>query len=47
MRTGIGISEEHPREAPFVAVIGLWVATLLASWALLGLTVAGVWWLVT
>ncbi len=47
MRTGNGFSDEYPREAPFVAVIGLWLATLLASWVLVGLTVVGIWSLVT
>jgi len=47
MRTSNGISEEYPPEAPFVAMVGLWVATLLASWALVALTVVGIWWLVT
>ncbi|MDQ3380827.1 MAG: hypothetical protein M3546_11010 [Actinomycetota bacterium] len=46
MRTGNGFSEEYTREAPFLAVIGLWVATLLASWVLVGLAVVGIWSLV-
>jgi len=41
------MSAEYPREAPFLAIICLWLATLVTSWMLVGFVVAGVWWLVT
>lgn len=41
------MSVQYPREVSFAAGICLWAAGVLASWALLGFVVAGVWWLVT
>ncbi|CAN5758426.1 hypothetical protein BH20ACT14_BH20ACT14_13850 [soil metagenome] len=43
--TSNGLSAEYPRGTPFVAVICFWVASLLASWVLVGFVVAGIWWL--
>ena len=37
----------YPRDISSAAVVSFWAATVLASWVLLGLAVAGIWWLVT
>lgn len=42
-----GLTAEYPRGTPFLAVICFWVASLLASWVLVGFMVAGIWWLFT
>ena len=45
--TSNGLTAEYPRGTPFVVVICLWVASLLASWVLVGFMVAGICWLFT
>ncbi len=42
-----GMSAESLREVPVVAALCFWVTTLLTSWVLVGLVVAGIWWVVT
>lgn len=44
---GGAVSVQYPRETPPGAIVSLWLATVLASWMLVGLVVAGVWWIVT
>jgi len=41
------VSVEYAREVPFAAMVCFWVATLLSSWMLVGLVVAGIFWLAT
>ena len=47
--TGRGgdLNVDYQREAPLGAVVFFWTTTLIASWALMGLLVAGIWWVVT
>jgi hypothetical protein len=40
-------SVEYPREVSLAAGIFVWATTVLASWALVGFLIAGIWWLVT
>ena len=42
-----GLSAESPGELSGAAMIGVWVASVLTSWVLAGLVVAGIWWVVT
>jgi hypothetical protein len=44
---GDEVSVAYPREVSNAAVACVWAATLLASWALVGFAVAGIWWLAT
>ena len=46
-RRGDDLSIDYQREAPWGAVVCFWAASLIASWVLLGLAVAGIWWVVT
>ncbi len=41
------MSVGYPREVSSAAVVGIWAATVLASWMLVVFLVAGIWWLVT
>ncbi len=43
---GDGKSAAYTREVSIAAVVCVWAATILASWALVGLVAAGIWWLV-
>ena len=47
--TGKGgdLNVDYQREAPLGAVFCFWAATLIGSWTLLILAVAGIWWAVT
>ncbi|CAN5832628.1 hypothetical protein BH18ACT13_BH18ACT13_12400 [soil metagenome] len=47
LRNRNGVSVEYAREVPFAAMVCFWVATLLSSWMLVGLVVAGIFWLAT
>lgn len=44
---GNDVSVGYPREVSSAAVVGIWAATVLASWMLVVFLVAGIWWLVT
>ena len=46
-RRGDDLSVDYQREAPLGAVVFFWAASLIASWMLLALVVAGIWWVVT
>ena len=45
--SGNDVSVGYPREVSSAAVVGIWAATVLASWMLVVFLVAGIWWLVT
>ena len=44
---GDTMSVEYPRETPFETVIWVWAATALASWVLVLLAAAGLWWIIS
>jgi hypothetical protein len=44
---GSDMSVGYPREVSNAAIACFWAATVLASWVLVGLVVAGIWVLVT
>lgn len=44
---GNDVSVGYPREVSSAAVVGIWAATVIASWMLVGFVVVGIWWLVT
>jgi hypothetical protein len=44
---GDEVSVGYTREVSSAAVVCFWVASVLASWALVGFVVAAIWWLAT